>query len=76
MFLGQFFIKNAKMALKHFLNSQNRIKFDNRENVEIQGNSMKNGHCSKSKFSNADLAVYSQAAIMALRMFATYHYTL
>ena len=33
-FLGYFFVKNAKVALEHFLNDPNRTKFENRENIE------------------------------------------
>ena len=49
MFLDQFFVKNAKMTLKHLLNGRNRIKLENRENVEIPGKGAKNGHFRPSK---------------------------
>ena len=37
------------MAPKHFLNGRNRTKFENSKNVEIPGNSVKNGHFRPSK---------------------------
>ena len=43
MFSGQFFVKNAKKTLEHFLNGPNRTNFQNRKNAEIAGNSVKNG---------------------------------
>ena len=49
MILGQFFVKNAKMTLEHFLNGPNQTKFENRENAKISGNSVKNGHFRPSK---------------------------
>ena len=39
MFLGQFFVQNAKN--EHFLNGSNWTNFENRENAEIAGNSVK-----------------------------------
>ena len=41
MFLGQFVIKNAKKALEHFLKGPNWTNFENRENTDIAGNSVK-----------------------------------
>ena len=43
MFLGQIFVKNAKIPLKHFLSGQNRAEVKNRKNAEILVNSVKNG---------------------------------
>ena len=37
------------MTPKHFLNGRNRTKFENSNNVEIPGNSVKNGHFRPSK---------------------------
>ena len=39
----RFFVKDAKIALEHYLNGPNRTKFDNRENIEIPGNSVRSG---------------------------------
>ena len=39
--LGQFFVKNMKNVPRTLLNGQNRTKFENQENTEIAGNSVK-----------------------------------
>ena len=44
VFLGQFSVKNTKNDPKHFLNGPTRTKFENCENAEIPGNSVRNGH--------------------------------
>ena len=36
--------RTRKMIIKHYLNGQNRMNFENRENVEIPRISVKNGH--------------------------------
>ena len=52
MFLGQFFVKNAKITLEHFLNGPNRTNSESRKNAEITGNSVKNGRFQPSKHQN------------------------
>ena len=43
MFLGQFFVMNAKNDTRTLLNGPNGTNFKNREYAEIAGNSVKNG---------------------------------
>ena len=55
MFLGQFFVKNAKMTLEHFLNGLNRTNFENRKNAEFARNGMKNDRFRPSKRRNSGI---------------------
>ena len=41
MYLGQIFVKNAKMTIELYLNGQNRKKFENWKNAEILANFVK-----------------------------------
>ena len=67
MFLVQFFVNNAKMTLEHFLNVPNQTNFENRENTEIAGNSVKTGRFLSSKPQN--WAIFS---IYLLEIFYSY----
>ena len=53
MFLGSFSLRTRKMTLEHFLNGRDRTKFENRENVEIAGISVKNVLFRPSKYPNS-----------------------
>ena len=50
---GSFFVKNAKMAIEHFLNGPSRTKFENQENTEIAGNGVKSGLFRSTKHQNS-----------------------
>ena len=49
-FLSQFFVKNTKNDTKTLFERPKSVKFENRENEEIPGNSVKNGHFRLSKY--------------------------
>ena len=54
MFWGPFFFKIAKNDIEHFSNGPNQTNFENQDNTEIAGNSV------KMAFKTPDLGYFSR----------------